>query len=415
MLFHLALGLLGAGLALPAAAQNVGVQQQYVTFPAHIDGRDYQLECMLYRPADTERHPLVVFSHGRNGPNPVRDPNTVNAYAEICRALAAEGCVVAYFVRRGYGNSEGADTELQDTAVLSGLEAAKDYLGAVEYWRTKEFVLPDRVVLMGQSQGGWAVLASATVRMPGVLGAVNISGGTNYRLMGTGAVTSAVQDHWVAGCDSLGRDAVVPSFWIYSENDQSISGPTARRMFNAFSAHGVAWLLMLPAYGSNGHAIVGQPDLFLPQLIDFLATIGFREAPGKGPVVTAVRGATGARAGDTVALVAAVTGTPLPLLQWRRNGANLTNGGAVAGATCSALTISNIQAADAGNYSLVATNNYGTATSGDVILALETPAPVASTNPPSSGHGGGGGAPSGWCLAALAALIVGRRAMRAMA
>lgn len=243
------------------------------TFPAMIEGKEYRLEAMIYRPKDAEKHPLIVFSHGRNGKNPPRDYTMVTWYDALCLRLASEGYAVVYFVRRGYGNSEGEDSELLETAVQCGLEAAKDYRAAVEYWSGKEFVLPGKVVLMGQSQGGWSVLACASVPIEGVVGVVNISGGTNYLSMGSGSITEAVQDHWVAGCEELGAEARVPSLWIYSENDKGISAPTAERMFMAYIGAGArANMLMLPAYGNDGHGIVMSPDLFMGSIIEFFSS-----------------------------------------------------------------------------------------------------------------------------------------------
>jgi pimeloyl-ACP methyl ester carboxylesterase len=379
-------------LAQPQAVSYT-VRQEYLFFPAHIDGRDYQLEAMIYRPDDANRHSLVVISHGRNGMYPARDPNYVNLCSALCNALAAEGHVVVFMVRRGYGNSEGPDTELQDTAVLSGLEAAKDYAGAVAYWRTKDFVLPDRVVLMGHSQGGWSVLACTNVPMDGVLGVVNLCGGTNYRLMGTGAVTPAVQDAWVAGCTELGAHALVPSFWIYSENDQSISGPTARRMFDAFTgAGGSATMLMLPAYGSNGHLIVNHPELFMAELDDYLAAIGFNDEPGSPPVIGAISGADTVSLGGTAALTASVTGNPRPALQWRKDGLNLRNGGDISGVTTATLRVAHLQTADAGSYTLVATNALGTAVSSPVVVEFPVTAPSVLTQPQNQAVTSGAGA-----------------------
>jgi dienelactone hydrolase len=366
----------------PAAVYPV--RTEILFFPARIDGRDYQLEAKLYRPDDAGRHALVVFSHGRNGMYPARDPNTVNWYGELCNALAAEGHVVAYIVRRGYGNSDGPDSELQDTALLSGLEGAKDYVAAVAYWRTMDFVLPDRVVVMGQSQGGWVTLACTNVAMEGVIGAVNISGGTNYRLMGTGAVTSSVQDHWVAACSQLGAHAVVSSYWIYSENDLSISGPTARRMYEAFTAAGgAATLLMLPPFGTNGHGIVGQPDLFLAPLNDYLATIGFGDQAYSAPTVGPVTGAESVTLGGTATLTAEVSGFPFPALQWRKDGVNLGNGGDIAGATTATLQLANLELADAGSYTLAATNLLGTAVSAAAVVQFPISAPRIQTQPQS--------------------------------
>jgi dienelactone hydrolase len=254
------------------SAPYFSVTAEQRTFPAKIDGRTYTLQSMLYRPAVNHPLPLIVFSHGRNGPGNPYDARIVFAYSEICRALAHRGYVVAYVVRRGYGDSEGPDRELQDTPVQCGLEAAKDYRAAVEYWSEQDFVLPGRTVIAGQSQGGWAAIACATQTIPGVLGTVNISGGTNFRLMGKEAYN---HDQWVRGCAQLGQVARVPSYWIYAENDLAIPGPTARQMHAAYTkAGGKAELLMLPAYGRNGHDIVGNPSLFLGPLMDFLHQIG---------------------------------------------------------------------------------------------------------------------------------------------
>jgi hypothetical protein len=98
--------------------------------------------------------------------------------------------------------------------------------------------------------------------------------------MGNGDITSAVQDHWVMASGILGGQSLVPSLWIYAENDLSVSGPTARRMFDAFTdAGGVATMLMLPPFGANGHDIAHRPDLFITSINEFLAAIGFNDRP----------------------------------------------------------------------------------------------------------------------------------------
>lgn len=394
-------------------AQTRSLIEERLTFPASIENRVYQLEAMVYRPDDGGRYPLVIFSHGRNGPHPDRNPNEVYGYATLCRALASEGLAVVFVVRRGYGNSDGPDSELQSTAVLSGLEAAKDYQAAVEYWQTQGFVLPDRVVLMGHSQGGWSALACSTVPMDGVLGVVNISGATNYALMGSGSITPVVQAHWVEACREFGHHAVVPSYWIYAENDPTHPGPVSRRMFEAYNATGgLGFLLMLPAYGTNGHYIIREPDLFLPQLNDFLATIGIRDEAVGVPSFVSVTGGGAVSPGNTAVFVAHLTANPLPTLQWRKDGIDLQNSAKIAGATSSALSVLSAQTQDAGLYDVVATNFLGTATSTPLALTVSTstlPPPTPPSPPPPSPPSSGGGAPSFWFVAMLVALAGARK------
>jgi len=61
----------------------------------------------------------------------------------------------------------------------------------------------------------------------------------------------------------------------------------------------------------------------------------------------------------------------LPLsYQWRDNGVSLVDGGRISGATTPHLTISNIGNRDAGQYSVLVTNTYGTAVSSNATLTV---------------------------------------------
>jgi YD repeat-containing protein len=71
--------------------------------------------------------------------------------------------------------------------------------------------------------------------------------------------------------------------------------------------------------------------------------------------------------GDTVQLTVTPGGNPPPTLQWQKNGV------AIPGATSATLTLSNVQLATAGNYSVVLTGTNGsTATSDDALVSVFT-------------------------------------------
>lgn len=101
------------------------------------------------------------------------------------------------------------------------------------------------------------------------------------------------------------------------------------------------------------------------------------------PSITSQPSSQTANAGATVTFSVAATGTPPPTIyQWRRNGTPLANGvtsagSSIAGATSTTLTITNVAAADAGNYSVVVDNSVGQATSSNAAL-------VVNAAPPSS-------------------------------
>ena len=69
-------------------------------------------------------------------------------------------------------------------------------------------------------------------------------------------------------------------------------------------------------------------------------------------------------AGGTVQLRAEVRGEPMPTLQWYHGATLLT------GQTGNTLTLTNVQAADAGAYKLVATNTQGSVPSNDAVLTV---------------------------------------------
>ena len=86
------------------------------------------------------------------------------------------------------------------------------------------------------------------------------------------------------------------------------------------------------------------------------------------PSVTTQPQSQGADAGANVTLTAAVAGDPAPTLQWQRNGLS------VSGATGASLALNNLQPADAGLYSLAATNPTATTVSDDAIIGVLTTA-----------------------------------------
>ncbi len=72
-------------------------------------------------------------------------------------------------------------------------------------------------------------------------------------------------------------------------------------------------------------------------------------------------------AGSNATFTVTATGDAPLSYQWRFNGVNIT------GATAATLTLTNVQAANAGLYSVVVSNPFGTATSTNATLTLKTP------------------------------------------
>ncbi len=101
------------------------------------------------------------------------------------------------------------------------------------------------------------------------------------------------------------------------------------------------------------------------------------------PVFTTQPSAGTAIVGSRVELVATAAGSPLPSLQWRKDGA------AIPGATDAILAIPAAVLSDAGSYSVIATNAAGTATSAVATFAVSAEVPrltnVSTRAPAGSG------------------------------
>ncbi|HEX4440831.1 MAG TPA: right-handed parallel beta-helix repeat-containing protein [Thermoanaerobaculia bacterium] len=91
---------------------------------------------------------------------------------------------------------------------------------------------------------------------------------------------------------------------------------------------------------------------------------------------------------DTASFSVTAQGQPTLTYQWRKNGSNLSNGGAISGATTNALTINPSATTDSGNYDVVVTDGFGqNITSSTAVLTVNArPTAVA---------GGGGTVCSG--------------------
>jgi hypothetical protein len=99
-------------------------------------------------------------------------------------------------------------------------------------------------------------------------------------------------------------------------------------------------------------------------------------------LVTAAQAGAPVSVGASVTLYATADGSPAPTFQWRKNGAPIS------GATGPTYVIASVSLADAGAYSVVASNNLGSATSPDETLVVQAAVvvptntvPVISTQP----------------------------------
>jgi hypothetical protein len=92
------------------------------------------------------------------------------------------------------------------------------------------------------------------------------------------------------------------------------------------------------------------------------------ELPAVAPSITTDPQSQTVKLGTNVTFIAAASGLPAPGFQWRFNGTNIS------GATNTSFSLANVATTNTGNYSVIATNIAGMATSTNAALALLPPA-----------------------------------------
>ncbi len=77
--------------------------------------------------------------------------------------------------------------------------------------------------------------------------------------------------------------------------------------------------------------------------------------------------------GGNVNFTVVATGSAPLTYQWRKNAADLSNGGNISGVTTTALTLSNVQQTNAGTYTVLVSNTNGSTLSADAVLTVGIP------------------------------------------
>jgi dienelactone hydrolase len=267
------------------APKNIGYpnpqtawREQIVTYPAPGLIGVNQLEMTLLLPDGPGPFPVVVFNHGdvdkehayRRNRQRVRDP--IVAWEFLQHRIA-----VALPARRGLGMSEGnypgGNARYDGDPAYKARIHAQDILPALAYLKSRPEIDARRIILTGQSAGGFSVVHIASTNPPGVIGVVNFSGGRTDSTGAEGA--GALNKMMVSSFEELGKTTRVPTLWVFAENDSKYAADTIRASHAAYvKAGGVARLSLSAPTAGDGHFIYHRPELWRDALKEFLGEIG---------------------------------------------------------------------------------------------------------------------------------------------
>ena len=269
--------LLAAGACLLLAFPAHALTESVIRAPVVSGVEQAYIDVTVFKPQGAGPFPIVVLSHGSPRSAEDRRREGRQRLAAQSRRFVEMGFAVLVPTRRGYGESGGSWAESYGTCRdpdyhAAGLETARDLRAALEAVRGESWADPSRVVLAGQSAGGFGSVAAASQSMKGVLAVVNFAGGRGS--MGPDEVCGEAR--LVEAMGRYGRSSRVPGLWIYSVNDRFFGPALARRMHAAFvHSGGQAEFLEAPATGLDGHGYFARAmEDWSPRVVAFLRRVG---------------------------------------------------------------------------------------------------------------------------------------------
>lgn len=267
----------GLLLALALAARAAPMDESVLRVPVVFGLEQAYIDVTVFRPEGEGPFPLLVLSHGSPRSAEERREQGRQRLAAQSERFVAMGFAVLVPTRRGYGESGGDWAEAYGACeapdyYTAGLETARDLRAAVDAVRGEAWADAGRVVLAGQSAGGFGSVAAASAPFEGLVGVINFAGGRGS--LGPRQVCG--EERLVEAMARYGRGSRVPELWIYSRNDLFFGPQLARRMHRAFvAAGGSAEFYEAPPIGLDGHGYFARAmDHWSPRVEHFLERVG---------------------------------------------------------------------------------------------------------------------------------------------
>lgn len=229
------------------------------------------LQVTLFKPPGPGPFPLAIMNHGATGKEP---PGLQPRYRQSFSAyyFLSRGYAVALPMMRGYAGSGGRLTRHGCDLAALGLADAKDIRAVIDYMVRQPDIDGTKILVAGQSFGGWNTLALGTLDVPNVKGLVSFAGGVSA------SDCDRPESSLVEAAGYLGARTKIPSLWFWGENDQVFPPSTWRPMYQSYhDAGGPAELVAYGSFMTDSHNLLGFPEslrIIGPKLDAFLAKVG---------------------------------------------------------------------------------------------------------------------------------------------
>jgi len=269
----------------PAAADESAPPPQ--TIQEEMWALPFPLPVLAYvvRPVGKGPFPLVIMNHGIS----------LNANERVMFPMVEYRDAAFWFARRGYlvispVRYGASSVDLKDRGLYGavfghvgscddpnfegpGMAIATLNEWVIDYMSKNKLVAPGKVVVVGQSGGGWGSIALASKNPASVRAIITFAAGRGGRVGGK-PNNNCAPDELVKETAEFGRTARIPMLWLYVENDTYFGPELTKRMHAAFTAAGGnAEYHLFPAFGNDGHFFIDSADavpIWAPLVSQFL-------------------------------------------------------------------------------------------------------------------------------------------------
>jgi dienelactone hydrolase len=255
-----------------ARAQDILVTEMRI--PTHASGKK-GLEAVMVRPNDSAPHPLALMTHGTPRDPQERPEMTPLRWIPQAREFARRGWTAVIVMRRGFGDSGGGYAEdgraCSRSPNYTGAteEAVKDLREATAYLDTRPEVDPSKMIGVGISTGGLAMVGLAADPPKGLVAAINFAGGRGSNAPDHVCNPEALVETFA----DFGKHAKVPMLWIYAANDHYFGPQVAQAFYRAYmQSGGKAQFIAAGPFGEDGHGLFSLRGIptWTPMVDEFL-------------------------------------------------------------------------------------------------------------------------------------------------
>ncbi|MGD1031067.1 MAG: alpha/beta fold hydrolase [Opitutaceae bacterium] len=234
-------------------------------------GEAIMLQAMLYRASFPGRRPLIIINHGSTGGGEI-SAAAMPRYLDgaMPRVFLSLGYDVVAPLRKGFGKTvapmieEPPSRSPQEVQLDSAVE---DLDATIEFMRAQPYVDSSRILVSGQSRGGFLAIVYAARHPDKVAGVINFSGGW----WGEHAPFTSFN---VIQFGQAGRKARVPMLWLYADHDPYYSLRYVEDGFAEFRAQGGnGELVEFHDISGNGHFLSAWPDRWEVAVANYLKRI----------------------------------------------------------------------------------------------------------------------------------------------